>query len=86
MRHALWSDASVAEHATDIQAILSGEWSNIYPYVILVVTVEDDELSGFAEVTLRSRADGCNPSQPVGYLEGWYVAESERRRSVAGCS
>jgi aminoglycoside 6'-N-acetyltransferase I len=36
---------------------------------------------GFAEVSLRSYAEGCLTS-PVGYLEGWYVAEHARRRGV----
>jgi len=31
---------------------------------------------------LRSHADGCNPSRPVGYVEGWYVAESHRNRGI----
>ena len=37
---------------------------------------------GFLQVDLRSHADGCNPSQPVGYIEGWYVAEAYRHRGV----
>ncbi|HEY4643041.1 MAG TPA: GNAT family N-acetyltransferase [Thermoanaerobaculia bacterium] len=47
-----------------------------------MIFVAEDERglpAGFAEVTLRSRADGCDPLQPVGYLEGWYVAEPHRR-------
>lgn len=39
-------------------------------------------LVGFLEVDLRSHADGCNPSQPVGYIEGWYVAVDHRHRGV----
>ena len=52
----------------------------MHPYVILVI--EEASLIGFAEVTLRSRADGCDPARAVGYLEGWYVAEAHRRK---GC-
>jgi aminoglycoside 6'-N-acetyltransferase I len=37
---------------------------------------------GFAEVDLRSHADGCDPARPVGYLEGWYVAAEARRSGV----
>src|SRR5204863_3252567 len=36
----------------------------------------------FLEVDLRSHADGCNPSRPVGYIEGWYVAQSYRTRGI----
>src|SRR5512146_2910120 len=42
----------------------------------------DGTLAGFVEVDLRSHADGCNPAQPVGYIEGWYVAEAYRERGV----
>jgi aminoglycoside 6'-N-acetyltransferase I len=75
MRHALWPDGSVGQHRREIEAIIAGEFVSVYPYVILVI-----EDVGFAEVTLRSSADGCDPARPVGYLEGWYVAEPHRRR------
>ncbi len=39
-------------------------------------------LAGFLEVGLRSHADGCDPRQPVGFVEGWFVKESLRRRGV----
>jgi aminoglycoside 6'-N-acetyltransferase I len=38
-------------------------------------------LCGFVEVSLRSRADGCD-STPVGSIEGWYVDGDMRRRGV----
>lgn len=78
LRHALWPAGSVAEHEEELSAIFAGAWSKIYPYVIFV-DESPEEIVGFAEVTLRSRADGCDPIQPVGYFEGWYVAESHRR-------
>ncbi len=37
---------------------------------------------GFLEVSVRSHADGCDPSTPVGYIEGWYVAPDCRRRKI----
>ena len=46
--------------------------------IILVAEVSNRVLAGFLEVDLRSHADGCNPSRPVGYIEGWYVAENHR--------
>lgn len=33
-------------------------------------------------LNIRSHAEGCNPSQPVGYIEGWYVAEDHRHRGI----
>ena len=81
MRHALWPDGAVAEHERDLDVIFAGGWSATYPYVILVAD-DGGELAGFAEVTLRSRADGCDPLRPVGYLEGWYVDEGHRRTGV----
>jgi aminoglycoside 6'-N-acetyltransferase I len=77
MRNALWPDGSVEEHAQEVDAILGGTWAGVYPYVILVAEGE-----GFAEVTLRSYADGCDPAKPVGYLEGWYVVEGKRGRGI----
>lgn len=82
MRNALWPEGSVEEHASELEAIFGGEWSRIFPYVILVGEADDGTLVGFAEVTVRSRADGCDPSRPVAYLEGWYVDHTFRRQGV----
>ena len=80
LRHALWPDGSLDEHAKEIDTILGGDWSPICPYVIFVTEGAEAQPVGFVEVTLRSGADGCDPARPVGFLEGWYVAESSRRR------
>jgi aminoglycoside 6'-N-acetyltransferase I len=48
----------------------------------IFVAEASGRLVGFLEVDLRSHADGCNPSKPVGYIEGWYVAEEYRSRGV----
>src|SRR5690349_16083162 len=79
LRHALWPDGAVEEHRAEIAGVIAGEWSAIYPYAIFVVE-DGGSVVGFAEVTLRSRADGCDPLRPVGYFEGWYVAERHRRK------
>src|SRR2546429_8930863 len=52
------------------------------PLTIFVAEVSDGTLVGFLEVDLRSHADGCNPSQAVGYIEGWYVDEDYRHRGI----
>jgi len=41
-------------------------------------TSPNQSLVGFLEVGLRSHADGCDPAQPVGYVEGWFVAPDHR--------
>ncbi|MEQ8770496.1 MAG: GNAT family N-acetyltransferase [Phycisphaerales bacterium] len=50
------------------------------PHVVLIA--KDDAGSvGFAEVSLRQFAEGCETS-PVGYLEGWFVAKRTRGSGV----
>jgi aminoglycoside 6'-N-acetyltransferase I len=82
MRAALWPDGSVEEQGRDLEEILAGAWSATYPYVVLVAETDEGRLIGFADVTIRSRADGCDPKRAVGYLEGWYVAEDQRRHGA----
>ena len=82
MCEALWPDASAEEHARELTQILEGNAPVTLPLVILVAEASDRTLAGFLEADLRSHADGCDPSRPVGYIEGWYVAENYRRRGV----
>jgi aminoglycoside 6'-N-acetyltransferase I len=82
LREALWPNTSATEHARDLEPILAGESPGNNPSANFVAETADGELFGFAEVNLRSHADGCNPAQPVGYLEGWYVAEEARHSGI----
>jgi len=82
MCEALWPDASAEQHARELALILEGKPVTTLPLIILVADVGDRMLAGFLEVDLRSHADGCNPSRPVGYIEGWYVAQSYRTRGI----
>jgi aminoglycoside 6'-N-acetyltransferase I len=82
LREGLWPDAAATEHACELQPILAGKTPGSMPLVCFVAEVPDGRLLGFAEVSLRSHADGCNPERPVGYLEGWYVAEEVRRSGI----
>jgi aminoglycoside 6'-N-acetyltransferase I len=81
---ALWPCASAKEHAEELRLLLGGQADFVLtmPITILVAEASDGRLVGFLEVDLRSHADGCKPSQPVGYIEGWYVAEDHRHRGV----
>ena len=81
---ALWPQSSAEEHAQELRVKLGDEAAThlTMPLTIFVTVGLDGLLVGFLEVGLRSHADGCNPIQPVGYIEGWYVAEDYRHRGV----
>jgi aminoglycoside 6'-N-acetyltransferase I len=76
MREALWPDATAAQHRAELP-----DWCGRPDRVVFVAVREEGGLAGFAEVGLRSVADGCDTS-PVGYLEGWYVADDMRRQGI----
>jgi aminoglycoside 6'-N-acetyltransferase I len=82
MREALWPKTPVEEHVRELADILEGKPVTTLPLIILVAEASDLGLAGFLEVDLRSHADGCNPCRPVGYVEGWYVAENHRHRGI----
>jgi aminoglycoside 6'-N-acetyltransferase I len=82
LREALWPKSSAEEHARELALILEGKALVTMPLIILVAEASDRILAGFVEVDLRSHADGCNPARPVGYIEGWYVAEDHRHRGM----
>jgi aminoglycoside 6'-N-acetyltransferase I len=81
---ALWPQSSVGEHARELRLLLGTNPASVLtmPLTILVAETGDGTLVGFLEVDLRSHADGCNPAQPVGYIEGWYVSEDYRGRGI----
>jgi aminoglycoside 6'-N-acetyltransferase I len=81
-RQALWPKSPAEEHAQELTLILEGKAPVTMPLIILVAEVSNRILAGFLEVDLRSHADGCNPARPVGFIEGWYVAENQRHRGI----
>jgi aminoglycoside 6'-N-acetyltransferase I len=81
LRARLWPDGSLSEHAAEAADILAGRPRSTLP-VVLFVAEDDEVLVGFVEVGLRSHADGCDPSLPCGFVEGWYVAPAHRRQGV----
>jgi aminoglycoside 6'-N-acetyltransferase I len=82
LRAALWPESSAEEHAQELASILGGKALGTMPLIELVAEENSGALVGFAEVGLRSHADGCDVSHAVGYLEGWYVVESHRKRGI----
>ena len=82
LREALWPESSAEEHAIELTSILAGTYSGALPFVVFVAEAANGVLAGFLEVGLRSHADGCDPSHPVGFLEGWFVLDIHRRKGV----
>ena len=81
MRAALWPDSPAEEHARELQPILEGTLS--YPFPLQNFVAEaSGQLVGFLEVDLRSHADGCDPTRPVGYIEGWYLDTDWRGQGI----
>jgi aminoglycoside 6'-N-acetyltransferase I len=81
LAHALWPDGSVADHAEHAAAITRGEPASTLP-LVMFVAIDGGTVVGFIEVGLRSHADGCDPTRPVGFIEGWYVEPRVQRRAV----
>lgn len=84
MLAALWPQSSTEEHEEELRLLLGGKADLVLTMALIIFVAEasDGKLVGFLEVDLRSHADGCNPAQPVGYIEGWYVAEDHRQRGI----
>jgi aminoglycoside 6'-N-acetyltransferase I len=82
LREALWPESSAEEHSKELLGILDGKGFGTMPLIELVAEESSGMLLGFLEVGLRSHADGCDVSRAVGYVEGWYVAESHRKRGI----
>lgn len=77
MRQALWPSRP-GEHAGEIAAFFAGEH---YDPAATLLAFEGEKAVGFAELTLRSHAEGCR-SPRIAYLEGWYVAPEARGKGV----
>jgi len=79
LRMSLWPETDEPQHRKEMAMMLS----DAERFAVLVCQDPNGELAGFAEVSLRAWAEGCE-SSPVGYLEGWYVAEPARRQGIGG--
>jgi aminoglycoside 6'-N-acetyltransferase I len=76
MRSALWPDDLALPNIDDIADLLHEERSWAF-----LAEADDGTPAGFAEVTLRTCANGCD-SQPVPFLEGIWVEPGFRRQAV----
>jgi aminoglycoside 6'-N-acetyltransferase I len=79
LRQALWPDASEAEHGAEVERFFRSASSD--PQAVFVAADAHEGLVGFAEVSIRSYAEGCVTDR-VGYLEGWFVTPGGRRRGT----
>jgi aminoglycoside 6'-N-acetyltransferase I len=82
MRVLLWPESSAEEQRGEVAVWLAGGMPGMLPATILVAADADGSPIGFLEVGLRSHADGCDATQPMGYVEGWFVREAFRGRGV----
>lgn len=86
MFHSLWPTETTEEHSRELGPLIACRAPGILPSVVLVaetfVEGVPGRLAGFVQAGLRSHADGCDPSHPVGYLEGWFVGPAWRRKGV----
>jgi aminoglycoside 6'-N-acetyltransferase I len=82
MQVALWPITSADANEKEIATILSSGACGSLPATILVATADNGAPIGFVHVGLRSHADGCDPIHPVGFIEGWFVRDSFRKRGA----
>lgn len=82
LRAALWPEGTVTHHTREISDLLDGRVRLTMPYTNFIAEDETGAVIGFVEVDLRSHANGCDPVQPVGFIEGWFVVEAHRRHGV----
>jgi len=79
LRCALWPEGSADEHGRELAEFFSG--SSRHALEVLVAEDAEGQLIGFCELSIRRYAEGCSTDN-VGYLEGWYVIPSARRKGV----
>jgi aminoglycoside 6'-N-acetyltransferase I len=82
LRTLLWPDTQLEEHLIELAEIFRKGTNSTLPMTILVAHDENNALIGFIEIAMRSHADGCSPTSPVGFVEGWFVRESFRKQGI----
>jgi aminoglycoside 6'-N-acetyltransferase I len=77
MRKGIWPEAPDEYLDFDMDEILVSA-----DYMVIFACVDGNPI-GLTEVRIRDYGEGCETS-PVGYLEGWFVQEEYRGKSVVG--
>jgi aminoglycoside 6'-N-acetyltransferase I len=80
LRHDLWSEASIAEHAMEIAEFFAGKLDEPLAALVACETVRD-EIIGLAELSIRREVPGCRTNR-VGFVEGLYVLPAWRHRGI----
>ncbi|MCA8951434.1 MAG: GNAT family N-acetyltransferase [Planctomycetes bacterium] len=84
MRCALWPEGpdpgNAAEHAAEIDSWYRGEFPR-GPWDVLFAESDDGRVVGFAELSIRTTAEGC-VTHRIAYLEGWFVRPEVRRQGI----
>ena len=73
----LWPDHSLEEMTGEYERLLSNDDAAVFLYR------KDGEPAGFAQCQLRRDYVEGTETSPVGYLEGIWVKETERRQGIA---
>jgi len=76
MRCALWPQDTRAQHLAEIDRVFAAGDLNVF-----VAETADAQPAGFAEVSFRPYANGCE-ERPAPFLEGIWVAQQRRRQGV----
>jgi aminoglycoside 6'-N-acetyltransferase I len=79
LRQKLWPQVEVEDSRKDFFDHLNG---SIKIFILLAEDVDNNEITGFLEASIRCEyVEGCETDR-VGYIEGWFVDEKYRRQNV----
>ena len=79
MREALWPEEGASPHGREVEQFFAGALR--LPLEVLIAEDVDGRAIGFAELSIRPYAEGCETDR-VAFLEGWYVEPEHRRRGA----
>lgn len=79
LRAELWPDEPPGDLAGEVEGWLSQD--RRLGREVLLARGANETVLGFAELSVRSFAEGCRGDR-VGYLEGWFVVPAERGRGL----
>jgi len=77
MRKGIWPDW------TDEYLVVNMDETLASDNDFVIFACDEDKPIGLTEARIKDHAEGCLTS-PVGYLEGWFVQEEYRGRSIVG--